>query len=239
MKQLLAAGYPKIFQICKCFRENERGKKHLLEFTMLEWYEAGATYFDLMKHCELLFQWISNHLKKTGQLSYQSCQINIMPPWPRISVAEAFSKFASTDLETAITNNNFDEAIAFEIEPRLGIDHPVFLYDYPAATCPLAEVKPDNPDFAQRFELYMAGLELCNGFTELTDPDTQRERFEQEIKSRRSSGQEIYPMPENFLTALSDMPPAAGNALGIDRLVMLFADTNKIDDVVSFIPEEL
>ncbi len=239
MKRLLAAGYPKIFQICKCFREEERGKRHLEEFTMLEWYEAGATYRDLMKRCESLFQFISDRLPLDGGLRYKGRCINISPPWEKISVTDAFIRYSSLTMTEAIQADKFDEIIAFDIEPHLGIDKPVFLYDYPAASCPLAAPRPDQPHLAQRFELYINGLELCNGFTELTDPDEQRRRFAEELARRQNTGQNVYPMPEKFLDDLYLMPEAAGNALGLDRLIMLFADAESIDEVVAFTPEEL
>jgi lysyl-tRNA synthetase class 2 len=126
-----------------------------------------------------------------------------------------------------------------EIEPCLGLRTPVFLYDYPERLASLAKRKSDSPQLAERFELYIGGLEICNAFSELTDSDEQRRRFTAEIAVRRSLGKAVYPMPEAFLSALSNMPDATGNALGIDRLVMLFADTDRIDDVVAFTPEEL
>ncbi len=142
-------------------------------------------------------------------------------------------------MEEAIKEDQFDESIAFEIEPNLGLNKPTFLYDYPATTCPLASPKPDQPHLAQRFELYIGGLELCNGFTELTDPAEQRRRFTEELARRKKSGEDVYPMPEKFLDDLHLMPEAAGNAMGIDRLVMLFAEAESIDEVVAFTPEEL
>jgi lysyl-tRNA synthetase class 2 len=239
MKRLLAAGYPKIFQICKCFRKEERGKRHLEEFTMLEWYEAEATYHDLMKHCENLFRFISERMSLDDGIRYKGRRIDILPPWERLSVADAFLRYSSLTMDAAIQADKFDEIIAFDIEPNLGLDKPVFMYDYPAITCPLAAPRPDQPHLAQRFELYINGLELCNGFTELTDPDEQRRRFTEELARREKSGEDVYPMPEKFLDDLHLMPEAAGNALGLDRLIMLFADAESIDEVVAFTPEEL
>ena len=142
-------------------------------------------------------------------------------------------------MNQAVSQNRFDEVIALEIEPRLGIHKPVFLFDYPARHGALAKLKSQDPMLAERFELYIGGIELCNGFSELTDAAEQRDRFEKEQHLRRTLKKPVYPMPDKFLAALTDMPEAAGNALGIDRLVMLFADTDKIDDVVAFTPEEL
>ena len=123
--------------------------------------------------------------------------------------------------------------------PSILIFSPVLLYDYPASFAPLAMTKPGNPSLAQRFELYITGLELCNAFTELNDSEEQRKKFEIEQNKRQDLGKRVYLMPEKFLESLKSMPAASGNALGIDRLVMLFADTTKIDDVVAFTPEEL
>ena len=239
MKQLLAAGLPRVFQICKCFRQGERGRKHLPELTMLEWYNAGYDYLDLMDECEELIGFLAHRLGKGTKLIYHDRPIELAKPWSRLSVTEAFEQFGSVSLDQALSQNRFDEVIALEIEPRLGIHHPVFLYDYPAGHGALAKLKPQNPSLAERFELYIAGVELCNGFSELTDAAEQRDRFEKERLLRRSMEKRVYPMPETFLAALPDMPEAAGNALGIDRLIMLFADADKIDDVVAFTPEEL
>jgi lysyl-tRNA synthetase class 2 len=239
MKRLLAAGYPRIFQICKCFRAKERGPKHLPEFTLLEWYGAGMDYFDMMAECENLLRFVARELGSEDVLVYQGRSIDLTPPWEHLTVAEAFDLYALQSLEEALLNDRFDETIAFEIEPHLGNEKPLFIYDYPAEKGALARLKPENPHVAQRFELYVCGIELCNAFSELVDPREQRRRFEIDGQVRAASGKKAYPMPEKFLQALGDMPPAAGNALGLDRLVMLFADAAQIDDVVAFTPEEL
>ena len=239
MKRMLAAGYPRIFQICKCFRRGERGRKHLPELTLLEWYDAGKNYLDLMEECEKLIIHILHKLGREEKLNYGGRRIEITAPWLRMSVSEAFQQFASKSMDEALETDTFDEVLALEIEPNLGNSSPVFLYDYPARHGALARIKPQHPGFAERFELYIAGLELCNGFSELTDAAEQRNRFEIELQLRRSMHKSIYPMPDKFLKSLLDMPEAAGNALGIDRLVMLFADTADIYDVVAFTPEEL
>ena len=239
MKQLLAAGLPRIFQVCKCFRQHERGHKHLPELTMLEWYHNGGNYLGLMDECEELICFVARHLGRGSQLTYRNRPIELATPWLRLSVAEAFSQYSSKSMTTAMATDCFDEVMALEIEPNLGDPIPVFLYDYPARYGALARLKPQDPFLAERFELYIAGIELCNGFSELTDAAEQRKRFEEELLLRQSLNKSPRPMPEKFLQALADMPDAAGNALGIDRLVMLFADTDKIDDVVAFTPEEL
>jgi elongation factor P--(R)-beta-lysine ligase len=239
MKRLLAAGYPRIFQICKCFRRGERGRRHLPELTLLEWYTAGADYKGMMTQCEALICAVARQAGFGDVLRYNGQRIDLTPPWPRLTVAEAFGRFTSLSADQALKENRFDELLALEIEPQLGVEKPLFLYDYPAACGALARLKPSNRRLAERFELYIGGLELCNAFTELTDANEQRARFDAERESRRQAGLTVYPMPERFLETLKDMPDAAGNALGIDRLVMLFADTTEIDDVVAFTPEEL
>jgi len=239
MKQLLAAGYPRIFQICKCFRRKERGRRHLPELTLLEWYTTGHDYMDMMNQCEDLIRFVALHAGFGNVISYQGQSIDLNGPWNRMSVTAAFDTFASISLETALLNDCFDEKMAAEIEPHLGLQKPLFLYDYPASSGALARFKPADPKLVERSELYIGGLELCNAFSELIDPGEQKKRFEHEQNIRRHSGKQPYPMPEKFLDALGYMPEAAGNALGIDRLVMLFADTAKIDDVVAFIPEEI
>ena len=239
MKRLLAAGYSRIFQICKCFRRNERGRRHLPELTMLEWYTAGHDYSNMMTQCEALLTEVAGSLGLREGLCYQGRRIDLSLPWPRITVAEAFDRLAGISVEQAMEEDRFEEVLALEIEPRLGVEKPLFLYDYPAACGALARLKPSNRWLAERFELYIGGLELCNAFTELNDGNEQRARFDTERESRGQAGLTVYPMPERFLEALKDMPDAAGNALGIDRLVMLFADTTEIDDVVAFTPEEL
>ncbi len=239
MKQLLAAGYPRIFQITKCFRKNERGSRHIPELTMLEWYCAHKTYQDLMDQCEDLIRYTARAIGTKDIILYQGNRITLSKPWTRLSVSRAFKKYAPISMTEALANNTFDEIMGCDIEPCLGLDKPLFLYDYPASKAALSRLKPDNTALAERFELYIGGVELCNAFTELTDPVEQKKRFEAEQQYRASLGKPVTPMPEKFLNALLSMPPAAGNALGLDRLVMIFTDTAAIDDVIAFTPEEL
>ncbi len=239
MKRLLAAGFPRIFQICRCFRKQERGRKHLPEFTLLEWYTAGHTYCDMMTQCEELIRFVAAAIGHPAVIRYQNRPISLSSPWERMTVACAFDRYAHLSMQEALLHNRFDDIMALEIEPYLGIDRPLFLYDYPASCGALARLKPDNPSVAERFELYIAGLEMCNAFTELNDPQEQKIRFEAERRHRNLSGKKEYPMPESFLNALKDMPLSSGNALGIDRLILLLTDADSIDDVVAFIPEEL
>lgn len=239
MKRLLAAAIPKIFQICKCFRKGERGDRHLPEFTMLEWYGAGSDYRDLMADCEALLRHLAAAMGKDGMLEWQGRRIELGPEWERITVAEAFRRFAPCTVEEALAHDRFDEVLVEYVEPRLGMTTPTFLCDYPAALGALARLSPTDPTVAERFELYVAGLELANGFSELVDPVEQRTRFLAEQEAIRLQGRDPGPIPEPFLTELAEMPQAAGIALGVDRLVMLFAGTERIDQVVAFMPEGL
>jgi lysyl-tRNA synthetase class 2 len=239
MKQLLSAGFPRIYQICKVFRQQERGRRHLPEFTLLEWYAAGMDYGAMMEVCEDLVLHVSRELGFGEVLAYQGTSMDLGKPWDRLSVNDAFRKFAPVSMADALAGDRFDEVMGLHIEPRLGLHKPLFLYDYPAEKAALARLKPGHPDVGERFELYMAGLELCNGFSELNDPVEQRRRFEQDARIRGALKKEVYPMPEPFLVGLERMPEAAGNALGLDRLVMVFANAESIDEVVAFTPEAL
>ncbi|MGD0277990.1 MAG: EF-P lysine aminoacylase EpmA [Smithella sp.] len=239
MKRLLAADYTRIFQISKCFRAAERGNKHLPEFTMLEWYVTQFDYHQLMDQCEEMIQTVAGDMGIAREFMWQNKKINLALSWERISVADAFLKYAPVTLEEALAQNEFDQILVDYIEPRLGISRPVFLYDYPAGLASLARLKENNPAISERFELYIGGLEIANGFSELTDAREQKQRFEEALKTRAAKNWARYTMPERFLLSLDALPPCAGIALGIDRLVMILADREKIDDVVAFTPEDL
>jgi lysyl-tRNA synthetase class 2 len=239
MKRMMAAGYEKVFQICRCWRERERGSLHLPEFTLLEWYRAGGDYRSLMEECEELIRSVAAGVGLGQKLIFRGCKIDLSEPWERISVNEAFHRHARTPANEALERNVFDEMMVRDIEPNLGEEKPTFIYDYPAQRGALARLKQEDPTVAERFELYVGGLELANGFSELIDSEEQRRRFNAENENRQSNGKPIYPMPDRFLAELDDMPPSAGIALGVDRLVMVFLDAKTIDEVVAFTPEEL
>lgn len=239
MKRLMAAGYQRIYQICRCFRRKERGKRHLPELTLLEWYVTPGDYRKMMLQTMDLIQYVSASIGQSRPLSYQGHPIDLTSPWDRLSVKSAFDRFGSLSMKAALKARRFDEIMGTEIEPKLGFKRPVFLFDYPAQAGALARLKKSDPTVAERFELYIAGLELCNAFSELTDAKEQRKRFEMETDLRKKAGKSIYLMPEKFLEVLDQMPATCGNALGVDRLVMLFCDTDEIDEVVAFTPEEL
>jgi len=234
MKRLLAVGLPDLFQVARVWRDGERGSRHLPEFTLLEWYRSGTDYTTLMADCESLMA----ALVPSRKFSWRGRDIDLTPPWQRLTVTEAFNRFASLSLVEALQAGSFDEILVNEIESHLG-NHPVFLYEYPAVLGALARTKPGDPTVAERFELYIGGLELANAFSELTDAAEQRRRFEQDEFQRRRAEKPSRPMPERFLCDLDHLSDCAGIALGIDRLVMLLTDSPTIDEVVAFTPEEL
>ena len=248
MKRLLAAGCEKIFQICPCFRAGERGRLHLEEFTMLEWYRTGADYYDLMADCEAFLRYIKDNFWREYP-EYRSClsqsafsaadAIDFAGTWERLTVAEAFSRYSTVTVEQALETDTFEEILVEDVEPHLGIVSPLFLYDYPASQGSLAKLKGDNSEIAERFELYLAGIELANGFSELTDGREQRQRFNEELRHIHKDGRKAAAMPEHFLRALCDLDRAAGIAFGLDRLLMLLLGKKTLCEVVTFCPSDL
>ena len=220
MKKLLAAGMDRIFQIGPCFREGERGRRHSPEFTMLEWYRASADYLDILADMEALLAEIFalNGFKGFNGLN------GLNGGFERITVREAYQRWAGWDPFAEWDAERFDLDMATKIEPNLP-SGPVFLMDYPPQAASLAKLRGN---VAERWELYVNGLELANAFTELTDPDEQRRRFEEARAERRRLAEADYPLDEEFLGALAQMPPAGGVALGVDRLVMLVCG---VDDI--------
>ncbi|MDI6726307.1 MAG: EF-P lysine aminoacylase EpmA [Smithellaceae bacterium] len=239
MKRLLGAGYDRIFQIAKCFRAGERGSLHLPEFTMLEWYRLDADYTRLMEECEDLVLFIADELDYGEAIPWRGGTISLAKPWTRLSLREAFLRYAAISVEEAMARDLFEETLVSSLEPHLGREKPAILYDYPLALGALAKAKGDDPSLVERFELYLGGLEIANAFSELTDVEEQRRRFDRENHYRKLQGKKVYPPAEPFLQSLGRIKSAAGIALGIDRLVMLFADVETIDQVVAFTPEEL
>jgi elongation factor P--(R)-beta-lysine ligase len=259
MKKLLVAGVPRLFQVAHCFRNGERGRTHHPEFTMLEWYRAGAGYRDLMADCEALLR---AALTAAGRplFTWAGKSADPAQPWQYLSVAEAFQHFCGIDLlatapeplaprldllalaarPLGIAAHDGDEwedlffRIFLErIEPSLGIGAPTILYDYPIAMAALARAKPEDARLAERFELYVCGLELANAFGELTDAAAQRHRFLADQQRKQARYGVTYPIDEDFLAALAQgMPESAGIALGVDRLVMLASGAARIEDVL-------
>jgi lysyl-tRNA synthetase class 2 len=240
MKRLLGDGHERIFQIAKCFRKGEQGVHHNPEFTMLEWYRAHAGVEDVMRDTEELVA-----LATSGRVQLGARTVDTRTPVERWTVCEAFERFAGVGEDETLDLAANDEERYFQlmveaVEPGLAaLDHAVFLVDYPSSQASLARRRPDDPRVAERFELYVAGIELCNGFGELTDPVEQRARLERDRAERTTRGLAVYPIDERLLDALTRMPPSGGNALGLDRLVALVCGTTEIRRVMAFAVDEL
>jgi len=240
MKRLLAAGFPRVFQLARASRLNELGRLHEPEFAMLEWYRAFAGLPQVLSDTEQLLRSVAERVSGTAQLFGPAGQrYELAIPFQRITVREAFRKHAG--IEDAVDLAHTDEARYFEllvsvVEPGLAREpEPLFLWKYPANQAALARLSVEDPSVAERFELYVGGVELCNGFDELTDPNEQRLRFEQDVLRRAAEGRAAYPIDERFLAGLtSGMPRSGGNALGFDRLLMLATGARELGDVIAF-----
>lgn len=259
MKKLLAAGFQNIFQITKAFRNNESfGGLHNPEFTILEWYRQNASYADIMADTEELILYILDALNLPKIIDYQGAKIDFSASWERLTVAEAMKKYAGVPdlsygaLIAAAKEKSYQiadgepyDSVFFkiflnEVENKLPPSRPVILYDYPVELGALAKRKDDNPALAERFEVYVCGLELANAFGELLDADEQRKRFLEEQKMRAAAGKKAYPIDEDFLSALaSGIASSGGIALGVDRLAMLLTNQKNIEDVIFFPAKEI
>ena len=229
MKKLLAAGFSRIVQFARAFRAGERGERHHAEFTLLEWYAAGEDYRDLMRCTEQLVDEAAAALEAAGVATRRA---GWPRPFPRLGIDEAFERWAGWRPSRDFDEERFFEDLVGKVEPRLGELGAVYLMDWPAAAGALARRKPSDPAVCERVELVLDGLEICNGFSELTDAREQRERFERDNCERRRRGRDPYPIDQRFLDALaSGIPPCAGNALGVDRLLMALTGSNRLADV--------
>jgi lysyl-tRNA synthetase class 2 len=259
MKKLLAAGETRIFALARAFRNRERGALHAPEFTMLEWYRAEAPLAALTEDCAGVLA-LAAREAGAARFSYRGREADPFAVPERLAVREAFLRHAGIDLFASLPREGrgepdrglfaqqtaaiglrvaaddswsdlFSRVLSDRIEPRLGLGRPTFLTDYPVSQAALARVSPSDPRIAERFELYVCGVELANAFGELTDPVEQRRRFEQEMAVKRRVYGDAYPIDEDFLAALAVMPEASGAALGFDRLVMLACGAERIEDV--------
>ena len=263
MKKLLVAGFSRIYQIVKCFRNGEafRGR-HNPEFTMIEWYRAQADYADIMDETEALVKEVARTAVGSTAILWREKKIELDRPWQRLSVREAMQTYASVDLDRALEEKgilldaaaklghvldadvSWDDAFFLvflnAVEPQLGLDQPTFLYEYPVSMAALSKASSRDPRYAERFELYVGGLEIANAFTELTDAAEQRARLQEERALRLSLGRFDHGVDEDFLSALEEgMPEAGGIALGIDRLVMLLLGEADIRNVMAFPADSL
>jgi lysyl-tRNA synthetase class 2 len=256
-KKLLAAGERRIFDFARVFRNRERGPLHHPEFTMLEWYRAGEPYTALMRDCVEVVAAAAG-AAGTERFSYRGVDVDPFAEPERLSVAEAFARYAGMDLlatlrggvpdrgrladaagssgihtaEDDCWGDIFSRVLVERVEPNLGRGRLTLLYEYPAATSALARPSAADPRIAERFELYACGVELANGFGELTDAAEQRRRLEAEMDLKARVYGERYPVDEDFLAALVQMPHASGVALGFDRLVMLASGATRIEQVL-------
>lgn len=238
MKRLLAAGYEKLFQICHCFRKEERGRLHTPEFTMLEWYRAGADYTRIIQDTEQLLSFLAITLGVGPRIAYRGSQIDLTPPWVRTTVREAFLKAAGWNPVTDYDPERFDVDLVDRVIPQFSADRPTVLMDYPAACASLSRLKPGNPLVAERAEVFIGGLEIANAYSELNDAAEQEQRFRAEIERMRLEGKPAL-MPHRFLEAIAHLPICGGIALGVDRLVMLLCNAATIDEVIAFPPETM
>ena len=257
-KKLLAAGEEKIFDFARVFRNRERGRLHAPEFTMLEWYRAREPYEAVIKDC-LSLLWLAADVAGVEVLRHREADCNPRAPADRLTVADAFTHLAGIDLLATLSGDGVGDAhglrsrarrggidvsddddwsdifakiLTLRVEPRLGLERPCILYEYPVCEAALARVSPRDARVAERFELYACGVELANGFGELTDPVQQRARFESEMAKKENVYGLRYPLDEDLLAALPHMPPASGVALGFDRLVMLVTGAPNVDWVL-------
>lgn len=257
-KKLLAAGETRIFDFARVFRNRERGRLHAPEFTLLEWYRAREDYAVVIDDCLALIRLAAEEVE-TDRFRHREAQCDPRAGADRLTVAQAFTHFAGIDLLATLSasgegdadalrirarrggvavsdqddwSDMFSKILTLRVEPRLGLERPCILYEYPVCEAALARVSARDPRVAERFELYACGVELANGFGELTDPAQQRVRFEKEMAKKEQVYGARYPLDEAFLTALAAMPPASGVALGFDRLVMLATGAPNIDAVL-------
>ena len=255
LKRLIVGGMDKVYEIGRVFRNEGIDAHHNPEFTMLESYEAYADYNDMMRLVESLMREVALEATGSTKIEFQGTEINLTPPWPRISLHDAVREHGGIDLDdypdaesladrmhelkvpatyAESRGRLIDKLVGTFVEPKLV--QPSFLVDYPVEMSPLAKASPDNPDYAERFEAFAAGMEIANSFTELNDPDVQRKRFvEQEELRKLYQGEDLDRMDEDFITALEHgMPPTGGLGIGVDRLVMLITGQHTIRDVMLF-----
>lgn len=256
LKRLLVGGLDRVYEINRSFRNEGVDTLHNPEFTMLEFYQAYADYHDLMNLTEELLPHLCRAILGTEELTYQGARINVSPPWPRLTVMEAIRQVGGVQepdealrdvekLRGVVERRGIpikadwgwgkllDELMAHLVEPNL--IQPTFLLDFPLELSPLAKQKADDPSLAERFELFVAGMELANAYNELNDPQEQHRRFHEQLRAREQGDEEAHRMDDDFVRALEyGMPPAAGEGIGIDRLVMLFTDSPSIRDVILF-----
>ena len=252
MKELLAVGLEKIYQIAPVFRDGDDSPVHCPEFRLLEWYRRGGTWLDMVADTEALVRHTVRASLGRSIIQVGDQRVDLDAPWRRVSVEEAFVRHAGfsilgsldvVSLRAELTKRSirfveddswddlFHRVFLDHVEPKLLANPtPLILHSYPAPLASLARLSPEDPRVGERFEVFIGSLELCNGFGELTCPTEQRERFEHDKALRAASGMHDYPLPEGFLSALEHLPPSSGNALGLERLLMVMMEAHELAD---------
>lgn len=257
LKRLIVAGFEKVYEIGRNFRNEGMSVRHNPEFTAIELYEAYSDYNDMMEITENMVAYVCEKINGTTKVTYQGTEIDFMPPWRRITMVDAVKEYAGVDFTTI---NSDEEAQAIAKEKNLEFPKPLntvtkgevlnalyeefgeekmiqptFIMDYPVENSPLTKKKRGNAEFTERFEAFVFGRELGNAYSELNDPIVQRERFEQQANARELGDDEAYMLDEQFMSALeTGMPPTGGLGIGIDRLIMFLTDSASIRDVILF-----
>ena len=253
LKRLLVGGFDRVYELNRNFRNEGISTRHNPEFTMLELYQAYADYNDMMAITQELISTLAKELLQAIVIAYQGNTIDLTPPWQKLSYSEALKKYTGIDFTSISRDEAYTEALKrnvdvkkemslwkiaeefFEEKVEENLIQPTFIIDYPRELSPLAKSREDNPEFVERFEVFIAGREMANAFSELNDPFDQRQRFEEQVKMREAGDDEAQMMDTDYITALEyGMPPAGGLGIGIDRLVMLFIDTASIKDTILF-----
>ncbi len=254
LKRLVVGGFDRVFELGKCFRNEGISSMHNPEFTMVEFYMAYADYRDLMELTEEMIPQIVEAIHGTKRITYQGVELDFTPPWRKVSFFEALEEIGGVpravvedegearrlakeleiDVDSILSHGKLLGEI-FEKTVEEKLVQPTFVYDYPKDISPLAKSREDNPDIVERFELFIAGREIANAYTELNDPIDQKQRFLQQLREREAGDEESHRMDEDYIVALEyGLPPTAGEGIGIDRLVMLLADAPSIRDVILF-----
>ena len=245
MKRLLAAGSGPIYQVCKAFRQGERGRHHNPEFSLLEWYRPGFDHHQLMQEVAALVGELAEGTREFGPveyLSYHDCfqqQLGLDPHTAKAQMLRDCAQKNGLPMVSGLADDDrdgwLDLLMSLSVQPQLGLNHLCFVYDYPENQAALARVRPGNPAVAERFELFIDGIELANGFHELQDAEEQRARFEADLVQRQKVGLEAIVLDERLLSALAaGLPACAGVALGLDRLQMVLSGEQYLRDVLSF-----
>ena len=254
LKRLVVGGFERVFEINRNFRNEGISIQHNPEFTMMEFYQAYATYHELMDFTERLICHLAEEVSGGLKISYGGKEVDLTPPWDRLTMREAIIRYGEVDpevLETRETALAYADSLGMELDRKIGhgklltelfeavaeprLWNPTFITEYPTEVSPLSRMNDSNPEVVDRFELYIVGRELANAFSELNDPIDQKERFLQQLEEKEAGDEEAHAMDEDYIRALEyGLPPTAGEGIGIDRLVMLLTDSASIRDVILF-----